>query len=258
MTTNQSTKLRPGRPLPNFIAQRFGMLVVLKYDYEHHKWHCLCDCGTESLVLGGGLRDGSTKSCGCLRRSLRGEKSPHWRGGTKTHSAGYILAYAPGHPRAKGCYVYEHILVAEKMLGRMLLHGEMVHHLDHDKTNNKPENLYIAPSPAHHLAYHREPWSQRQLPDEENCLIACGCGCGKTFQRYDGVGRPRKYIHGHNHKKRNSIYCQGDEPNRLVECACGCKEPMWLYAEKGRIRRYIHGHNGRGIGRKKKPSSLIA
>jgi hypothetical protein len=28
-------------------------------------WHCTCDCGTKSIVAGGNLRNGISKSCGC-------------------------------------------------------------------------------------------------------------------------------------------------------------------------------------------------
>ena len=30
-------------------------------------WNCICSCGTERVVLGGNLRRGHSKSCGCLR-----------------------------------------------------------------------------------------------------------------------------------------------------------------------------------------------
>jgi len=245
MTKTHYTQL----PL-DLVGQTFSRLTVLAYEPGRHPshWRCQCECGNETIVLGKNLKKGNTRSCGCLKLS-KYYKGP----GTRHHSAGYVCKKAPHHPRADSDgYVYEHILVAEAMIGRFLIPGEMVHHLDHDKANNSPENLCIAPSPAHHLAYHRTPWSQRQLPDEENSLAQCKCGCGNIFLRYDGSGRPRIYLHGHNGKKPNSIYCQGNKPNRLVECACGCKEPMWLYAEKGRIRRYIHGHNGRNMGLKQR------
>lgn len=38
-------------------------------------------------------------------------------------------------------YVYEHRHVMEQMLGRKLLRGENVHHVDGDKLNNDPDNL---------------------------------------------------------------------------------------------------------------------
>lgn len=61
---------------------------------------------------------------------------------------GYILIYMPTHPRSfssgsfKG-YLYEHILVAEELMGRPLISGEVVHHLDKNRTNNSPENLLV-------------------------------------------------------------------------------------------------------------------
>lgn len=69
---------------------------------------------------------------------------------------GYRAVYMPNHPRAyKGCgCVYEHILVAEEILGRPLESGECVHHIDCDRTNNNPENLMIFKTRGDHTAYH--------------------------------------------------------------------------------------------------------
>lgn len=67
---------------------------------------------------------------------------------------GYVTVYCPSHPRAM-CgtgyegYVYEHILVAESMLGRPLLSDEVVHHLDFDKSNNTHTNLLVLYNSQH-------------------------------------------------------------------------------------------------------------
>lgn len=68
----------------------------------------------------------------------------------------YKLCYMPHHPKAmsNGC-VYEHILVAEKILGRELADGECVHHKDENKKNNNPDNLMIFRTLRDHTAYHR-------------------------------------------------------------------------------------------------------
>lgn len=47
-----------------------------------------------------------------------------------------------------------HRVVAEQMLGRKLLPGEVVHHLDGNKQNNDPENLYVFASQAEHAEWH--------------------------------------------------------------------------------------------------------
>ena len=63
----------------------------------------------------------------------------------------YKQVYAPNHHRADITgLVSEHILVAEKELGRPLKKGEIVHHKDFDKFNNDEDNLLFPISRAEH------------------------------------------------------------------------------------------------------------
>lgn len=65
----------------NLIGKRFGKLVVTQkgqYISGTTKWLCLCDCGNEKFVGSQNLRNGSTKSCGCLRKEyLRDSRTTH-------------------------------------------------------------------------------------------------------------------------------------------------------------------------------------
>ena len=74
------------KEMPKFIDltnQRFGKLMVISKENnigEQTAWRCLCDCGNEVIVRGACLKNGSTKSCGCLRKdfnNLSGLKVGH-------------------------------------------------------------------------------------------------------------------------------------------------------------------------------------
>lgn len=50
-------------------GQKFGRLTVLERVENYRtaaRWKCICECGEISVVLGTGLRNGHTMSCGCL------------------------------------------------------------------------------------------------------------------------------------------------------------------------------------------------
>jgi len=55
----------------------------------------------------------------------------------------------------KGYRGKEHIFIAEKKLGRPLKKGETVHHIDGDKTNNDPNNIYIFKTGSDHAQAHK-------------------------------------------------------------------------------------------------------
>lgn len=54
----------------NLIGQRFGRLVVIEEDFSKNRvaWKCKCDCGNFTVVTSDSLREGRTKSCGCLQK----------------------------------------------------------------------------------------------------------------------------------------------------------------------------------------------
>lgn len=61
-------------------GMRFERLVVVERAgtrYEQAVWLCVCDCKTEVKVLGQSLREGRTKSCGCLRAEVNINHGKH-------------------------------------------------------------------------------------------------------------------------------------------------------------------------------------
>lgn len=89
------------------------------------------------------------------RPASRRNRHYNWKGGRFVGQKGYVYILMPEHPRARmGGYVCEHILVAEKKLGRPLRPDEITHHLNEDKTDNRPENIEVM-TRAEHVRLHK-------------------------------------------------------------------------------------------------------
>jgi hypothetical protein len=99
-------------------------------------------------------------------RPKSGQANGAWRGGRVIHKAGYVMRYAPKHPRANANpYVFEHILLVEERLGRYLHPFENVHHRNGVRDDNRPENLelWTRPQPNGIRAREAIEWAHRIL-----------------------------------------------------------------------------------------------
>lgn len=101
-------------------------------------------------------------------KGLAGAKNPAWKGGLTffrrkgkyaDQSIKYVRCPAPfADMSRKDGYVMEHRLVVAMHLGRPLSMAECVHHINHDATDNRLENLMLFASNADHKRYeHGQP-----------------------------------------------------------------------------------------------------
>ena len=119
------------------------------------------------------VKDGARRFCS---RSCAAK----WTGKNRMSSKGYVmtakgykLIYMPEHPNAKRGYIQEHRYVMEQKVGRLLTPEEVVHHMNHVKTDNRPENLQLMMKRDH---------DKLNLPRQSNLTCPC-CGTVITTSR---------------------------------------------------------------------------
>jgi len=102
------------------------------------------------------------------KQNQSGQENPNWKGGRFKSSNGYIWLWKPNHPFAskvapKG-YVLEHRFVMEQKLGRCLVKGEIIHHINGIRDDNKIENLVLTIS-GKHIGGHnsKRVWQEKSI-----------------------------------------------------------------------------------------------
>lgn len=113
---------------------------------------------------------------------------------------GYYAIKCPDHPKAwKTGLIHLHRIIAEQKIGRLLLPGEVVHHIDKNKFNNLPENLEVLTQAEH-----------KKRHDEEYYKFSVNLICDNCKKRYSvrrGQEPDKKgYKHSFCSRKCNGVY----------------------------------------------------
>lgn len=106
----------------NISGQRFGRWLVLNRSgsmfypsgTSQPQYLCLCDCGNEKIVVASTLKDGSSKSCGCLNAETRKalciqRNTTHGyaaNGKSKTYITWQNMLSRCRNPKSSGYYKY--------------------------------------------------------------------------------------------------------------------------------------------------------
>lgn len=77
-------------------------------------------------------------------RARKGKKGGNNKGGKILDRNGYVSVWMPNHPNCRSAgYLHEHRFVMSEHIGRPLIDGENVHHLNGIRDDNRIENLEL-------------------------------------------------------------------------------------------------------------------
>lgn len=88
-------------------------------------------------------------SMACRSLAYQGSGNPAWKGGNRRYQLpnGYVKLGVEGQP-------YEHVVTAERALGRVLPPAAEVHHVNEVRHDNRNRNLVICQDSSYHKGLH--------------------------------------------------------------------------------------------------------
>jgi hypothetical protein len=134
----------------------------------------VCACGCNEIMDRYDSRGGERRFI--HGHNQRGRRNiALWNGGSYITKRGYRKVQQKNHPRAdRDGYVFEHILVMEKKIGRYLERYEVVHHINGDRLDNRPENLDLMTRGGHSYHHHKDDRFAKVDMSNRKCCLCNG------------------------------------------------------------------------------------
>lgn len=157
----------------NETGNRYGRLVVIREAGRSGRrvlWFCKCDCGGSKVVRQDCLRNGTTKSCGCIRREIAVEIGLRQTG---DRNPSYIDGIASGYNKNSQRDFHEKIRRRDnftcqrcgKTQEQELIDAKRrlsVHHKDGDHFHNVDDNAVTTCSHCHPIVDHDRQCNARE------------------------------------------------------------------------------------------------
>ena len=171
--------------------------------------YCQCGCGqktaiieensfTRGLIKGEPrkyLKGHHTKGKKLLNRCR--ENNNNWRGGEYIREDGYAMVYQPDHPHAnQNGYIRKSRYVIEKKIKSILPKDVIIHHINHNRSYDKMENLQILSSHAEH----------RKVHADEKAFLNCGHKTWRKCRRCHQYDDPKNMIRRKRTGRKNSYH----------------------------------------------------
>jgi hypothetical protein len=86
--------------MKDLVGKKFDRLLVIKLDRKeatNYYWICRCTCGKKKSIRGSNLKNGKSKSCGCLQKELLSDRAinPEERFWPKVNKNGSVPSHKP-------------------------------------------------------------------------------------------------------------------------------------------------------------------
>lgn len=123
---------------------------VTRSKVKPHNWNKYISGHNSRVYNPGKLKPGN--NYGAKTRFKKGQKPHNYKDGRATCD-GYVYILQPNGKRKA-----EHRIVAEQKIGRTLKQNEIVHHINGNRKDNRPDNLEVMTRKQHNLHHDPRGW----------------------------------------------------------------------------------------------------